>query len=153
MVKTLSFLIGICVFILAFSGGMTYYVQQSRDRDVPEPIKLAYKKAMEGNEFLKRRQAVSALAQQEDRSILQTLAVLSSRKPPDMKMTRLEITENATNSVQIEGFASDPEIFNTYVSRLQSEKLFSKVTVDRITAAGPQNSLQKVVFIKADKAR
>lgn len=128
------FKLGILV-LLGFSvtvGAYMYYIQNSRDQDVPEKIKTEYSKAQQDLIVLQKKEQMDKKVIEEDVNTLPILETLIQTKPSDIRLTKIEISAN----VLVEGFMRDPSACNQYVQALNSQSTVNKAIIERLTNVG-----------------
>lgn len=142
----------IMLFVSASLWSMHYYIQNSRDKDVPESLKNEYNLAAKNSDLLANKNNIMIRATKEDRQIIPVIINLLDSKPGEISLMKIDITGNENNEVLIEGFALDPEKFNTYVTNINTNNgVLVRATVDKLTSNGSNN--YKTVLIKATQIK
>lgn len=152
--KIVRVLLGLIVLILFLGTSiwfMYYYIQNSRDQDVPENIKNEYNRSVKFSALLENKNSIMIKAANEDRQVVPVIASLLTAKPGEIGLTKIDITGTATKEVLVEGFALDPERFNFYVASVNSNNsVLVNASVDKITS---NSNGYKVVLIKATQIK
>lgn len=144
--KVIKWVTLIALLGASVEAGIVSYYYVTRNDTVPPPIAQQYNNAQRTLENIKYQKSVYAAADRDDKAIIQALDTLTLLKPAAMNFTKVEVTTG--RSVQVEGYATDPAIFNTFVEQINAQQaLFKNAKVERITST---TGIYKNVLIKAD---
>ncbi len=118
---------------------------------LPADLSSEYNDARQKSVLLQRRNEVLAIGEVEDRGIVRNIDLIVSLKPPEIKLTRIDI-DSTTGVFNVEGFANDPSIFNRYVEQINLQmSLGLKAQVDRISSS--EDGIIKSFVIRAIKEK
>lgn len=154
--KTVKKILGavavIIIFMMAMLGSMTYYIQSSREQDIPETLIKEYEMTVAKDNLLLKKQALFAQAENEDVKAASVIRDIISVMPNDVKLTRIVLMDSKQNNVLIEGVSSDVESLQKFVGYINdSNGMVWKAVVDRIiSGTNDFNSFKNSVIIKAE---
>ncbi len=133
--------------------GIISYYYFSRNDTVPADIAKKYTAALETSERIKQHKTIYLQADRDDKALIQALDKLTMIKPREVNFTRLEVSYPG-QTVQVEGYSTDPSVFNSYAERINEQKeLFRNARVERISSTTTGAAVYKNFQIKAEIVR